>query len=41
MIPCYSQVDENNVVKKAAIVRTARRLMEGYALLEKSKYNHQ
>jgi hypothetical protein len=40
MIPCYSEVDENNVVKKAAIVRTARRLMEGYALLEKSKYNY-
>ena len=28
MIPCYSEVDENNNVKKAAIVRTARRLME-------------
>ena len=38
MIPCYSEVDENNNVKKAAIVRTARRLMEGYALLEKAKY---
>jgi len=38
VIPCYSEVDENNNVKKAAIVRTARRLMEGYALLEKAKY---
>ena len=35
VINCYSEVDENNVVKKAAIERTARRLMEGYALLEK------
>ena len=38
VIPCYSEVDANNNVKKAAIVRTARRLMEGYALLEKAKY---
>ena len=38
MIPCYSEVDENNNVKKAAIVRTARRLMEGYALLEKARF---
>ena len=38
MIPCYSEVDENNTVKKAAIVRTARRLMEGYALLEKARF---
>lgn len=40
VIQCFSDVDENNNVKKAAIVRTARRLMEGYALLEKArKYN--
>ena len=38
VIPCYSEVDESNNVKKAAIVRTARRLMEGYALLEKARF---
>ena len=37
VINCYSEVTPDLTVKKAAIERTARRLMEGYALLEKSK----
>ena len=37
VINCYSEVTPGLTVKKAAIERTARRLMEGYALLEKSK----
>ena len=37
VINCYSEVTPDLIVKKAAIERTARRLMEGYALLEKSK----
>ena len=37
VINCYSEVTPDLAVKKAAIERTARRLMEGYALLEKSK----
>ncbi len=38
VIPVAAQVDENNTVKKAALIRTARRLMEGYALLEKARF---
>lgn len=37
VIPVVAEVGAGNEVKKAALIRTARRMMEGYALLENAK----